>query len=116
MTRCVLCGREGTRGFVVVSGDPYGSGTAQWRCANANRGACERRQSADPLPAQADPLRCSVCSDLIDGEPFAVLFAAWTRAAAEEQTVCTPDCADCVLDQWRDYIQGKITRHPVEGP
>lgn len=44
-----------------------------------------------------------MCSEPINGEPFADLTAAWA-AGFEAQTLCSADCALSVLQQWRDYI------------
>ncbi len=45
---CVYCGRAGTRGFVVSSGNPDEDfAQTTWRCASTR--ACERRQRQNPI-------------------------------------------------------------------
>lgn len=40
---CLICGREGTRGFIILSGDPWKhAGSVSYRCIN--RAACKRRE------------------------------------------------------------------------
>jgi hypothetical protein len=48
---CVFCGRVGSRGFVILSGN--GDGTRDsWRCANS--GACAKRVSDAEVDAMTD--------------------------------------------------------------